>query len=82
MFGTEIAVDVDPGTSVTDALRRVGVDILMSCARGVCGTCETVVVEGEPDHRDSILSDAEQATCDSFFPCVSRSRSDRLVIAV
>lgn len=82
VFGTDITVGVDPGTSVTDALRSVGVDILMSCARGVCGTCETVVMDGEPDHRDSILSDAEQAACNSFFPCVSRSRSDRLVIAV
>ncbi|MET1016879.1 MAG: PDR/VanB family oxidoreductase [Leifsonia flava] len=82
VFGTDITVGVGPGTSVAAALRGAGIDILTSCARGVCGTCETTVVSGEPDHRDSILSDAEQAAGDCFFPCVSRSRSDRIVIAV
>ena len=50
-----------PGESIVAALRRVGVDVLTSCAQGVCGTCETEMLEGHPDHRDSLLDDAERA---------------------
>ncbi|UOQ57342.1 PDR/VanB family oxidoreductase [Leucobacter allii] len=71
---------VDAGESVVDALRRVGVDVITSCAQGVCGTCETGVLAGDPDHRDSLLDDAERARGDCMFPCVSRSRAARLVL--
>ncbi|MGM1062221.1 PDR/VanB family oxidoreductase [Saccharothrix sp. Mg75] len=74
------SVVVAPGQSVLDALNGVGVAVLSSCRRGTCGTCETTVLGGEPDHRDSILDDAERASGDCLFPCVSRSRSDRLVL--
>jgi ferredoxin len=47
---------------------------------GICGTCEIEVLDGEPDHRDSVLSDAEQAEGDAIMICVSRSRSERLVL--
>jgi ferredoxin len=47
---------------------------------GICGTCETEVIEGEPDHRDSILSDADRASGNTMMICVSRSRSKRLVL--
>ncbi|WP_394552046.1 PDR/VanB family oxidoreductase [Agromyces sp. MMS24-JH15] len=82
VFGTGTVVTVEPGTPVAGALRQAGFDILTSCSRGVCGTCETDVVDGEPDHRDAILDDGERAAGTCFFPCVSRSRSDRLVIAL
>jgi hypothetical protein len=45
-----------------------------------CGTCECDVVEGEPDHRDSVLNEAEKARNDVMMICVSRSRSERLVL--
>lgn len=80
--GTGRVVTVDPGVAVASALREAGFDVLTSCSRGVCGTCETDVVGGDPDHRDAILDDAERAAGTCFFPCVSRSRSDRLVIAL
>ncbi|MCP9965226.1 2Fe-2S iron-sulfur cluster-binding protein [Actinomadura madurae] len=54
--------------------------VLSSCRQGLCGTCETPVLEGEPDHRDSILDDGEREAGDCMFVCVSRSRSDRLVL--
>ncbi len=71
---------VGAGESVVEALHRVGVDVITSCAQGVCGTCETDVLEGVPDHRDSLLDDAERALGSCMFPCVSRSREARLVL--
>ena len=73
-------VTVTPEMSVLDAVRLAGADVLSSCRRGVCGTCETTVVEGDIDHRDSILDDVERAAGDCMFVCVSRARSDRLVL--
>ncbi|WP_245607387.1 PDR/VanB family oxidoreductase [Pseudonocardia spinosispora] len=75
-------VTVAPGISVLDAVRAAGVDVLSSCRQGTCGTCEIGVLEGVPDHRDSILDDEQRARGDCLFPCVSRSLSDRLVLDV
>jgi ferredoxin len=47
---------------------------------GTCGTCECDVIEGDPDHRDSVLSEAERERGDTIMICVSRSRSERLVL--
>lgn len=76
--GQEIVVE--KGVSVVDALAGIGIDIAVSCEQGVCGSCITRVIEGEPDHRDYILSDVERAQNDRFFPCCSRSKSSRLVL--
>lgn len=73
-------VTVDPDTSVVDALAAAGRPVLSSCRRGLCGTCETIVLAGEIDHRDTILDDAERAAGDCMMVCVSRSSSDRLVL--
>ncbi len=73
-------VVVDPGTSITAAVRDAGGSILTSCATGLCGTCETAVIAGTPDHRDSILDEAERRDGRCLMPCVSRSLSDRLVL--
>jgi ferredoxin len=56
------------------------VEVLSSCEQGTCGTCETDVLGGTPAHRDSILADDERGAGDCMFICVSRSRSDRLVL--
>jgi ferredoxin-NADP reductase len=74
------ATTVGTDETVVEALRRIGVDVLTSCAQGVCGTCETGVVTGRPEHRDSILTDAERLGAGCMFPCVSRSRDPRLVL--
>ncbi|MFI0355990.1 PDR/VanB family oxidoreductase [Actinomadura sp. 9N407] len=74
------SVTVAPGQSVLDAVGTAGVGVLSSCRQGLCGTCETAVLDGEPDHRDSILDDDERAAGDCMFVCVSRSRSERLVL--
>ncbi|WP_433472526.1 PDR/VanB family oxidoreductase [Spirillospora sp. CA-142024] len=77
-----VSLTVRPGQSVLDAVggAGVGVGVLSSCRQGLCGTCETSVLAGEPDHRDSILDDGEREAGDCMFVCVSRSRSDRLVL--
>lgn len=75
-----VTVDVPPGKTIYDAVEAVGVDVLGSCMEGVCGTCECDVLEGTPDHRDSVLSDAERDSGDTILICVSRSRSERLVL--
>jgi vanillate O-demethylase ferredoxin subunit len=66
--------------TVTEALSRAGVEILTSCEQGVCGTCITRVLEGEPDHRDLYFTPEEQAKNDQFTPCCSRSKSPLLVL--
>jgi len=71
---------VPPDQSVLEAVSGAGVNVLSSCRQGTCGTCETGVLSGDPDHRDSILDDTERAAGDCMFICVSRARSDRLVL--
>jgi ferredoxin-NADP reductase len=73
-------VTVGPGASVLEAVRREGVEVLSSCQQGICGTCETTVLAGRPDHRDSLLDDDERAAGDCMYVCVSRSLDDRLVL--
>ncbi|MFE1587576.1 PDR/VanB family oxidoreductase [Streptomyces sp. NPDC058737] len=73
-------VAVPPDVSVLDAVREAGVEVLYSCTEGTCGTCETDVVEGEPDHRDSVLTDEERAAGETMLVCVSRCRGRRLVL--
>jgi vanillate O-demethylase ferredoxin subunit len=73
-------VVVPKARSVVQALAEVGVDIATSCEQGVCGTCLTRVLEGEPDHRELFLTPEEQAANDQFTPCCSRSKSPLLVL--
>ncbi|MFC5211693.1 PDR/VanB family oxidoreductase [Pseudonocardia sulfidoxydans] len=75
-----VIVTVTADVSVLDALRAAGVDLLSSCRQGTCGTCEAVVLEGVPDHRDSIFDDRRRGPDDPLYPCVSRSCTDRLVL--
>ncbi|SDK36488.1 vanillate O-demethylase ferredoxin subunit [Pseudomonas delhiensis] len=63
-----------------EVLLAHGVAIESACEQGICGTCITRVLAGEPDHRDQYLDAAEHARNDSFTPCCSRSRSPRLVL--
>jgi vanillate monooxygenase ferredoxin subunit len=71
---------VAAGQSVVKALQEHGVEILTSCEQGVCGTCITRVLDGEPDHRDMYFTEEEKAKNDQFTPCCSRARSKALVL--
>ena len=77
---TGTTVTVTPQMSVLDAVQAAGVELLSSCRQGTCGTCETTVLAGHPDHRDSLLDDDDRAAGDCMYPCVSRSCTDRLVL--
>lgn len=70
-----VTVEVPAGTSILDTLEDAGVPVMSSCQEGTCGTCEVPVLEGLPEHRDSILTPAEQKTNETMFICVSRSLS-------
>jgi len=73
-------VVVPKDQTVVEALAAAGVEVATSCEQGVCGTCLTRVLEGEPDHKDMYLTPEEQALNDQFTPCCSRSRSPMLVL--
>lgn len=73
-------VPVAPEQSTLDALLAAGVRVPNSCGEGTCGSCETVVIAGVPDHRDSILSEQEQAEGEYMYVCVSRSRTSTLTL--
>jgi vanillate O-demethylase ferredoxin subunit len=74
--------DVGPDDTIAAVLQRNGVAVDLSCEQGMCGACLTKVLEGEPDHRDIVLSDAEKAAGDQMTICCSRSRSPILVLAL
>ncbi|WP_033218556.1 PDR/VanB family oxidoreductase [Kitasatospora phosalacinea] len=75
-----LTLTVPADASVLDTVRRAGVDVLYSCGQGTCGTCETDVLEGRPEHRDSLLTEAERAESASMMVCVSRCLEERLVL--
>ena len=63
-----------------EVLLEHDVEIESSCEQGICGSCITPLLAGEPEHRDQWMSAAQHARNDSFTPCCSRSRSPRLVL--
>jgi ferredoxin len=77
---SELTLSVPPDRSILFVVEEAGVGVLSSCAEGTCGTCETAVLDGEPDHRDSVLSGEERQKNDCMMICVSRSCSGRLVL--
>ena len=75
-----LTLEVPAGKTIVEVLRANGIGITTSCEQGACGTCRVAVIEGEPEHRDVHLSDAEKARGDCLMACVSRARSKRLVL--
>ncbi|MGY1593552.1 PDR/VanB family oxidoreductase [Geodermatophilus sp. SYSU D00708] len=75
-----LTLTVPPEKSILEVVEEAGVPVLSSCQEGTCGTCETPVLEGEVDHRDSLLTPAEQAANDTMFICVSRAACPKLVL--
>jgi ferredoxin-NADP reductase len=75
-----LSLTVPPEKSVLQVVEEAGIHVLSSCTEGTCGTCETTVLSGEVDHRDSLLTPAEQAANDTMFICVSRAACPKLVL--
>ncbi|HSX88878.1 MAG TPA: PDR/VanB family oxidoreductase [Pseudomonas sp.] len=84
-FAVQIAssgriIQIPADKSVAEALEASGIEIQLSCEQGICGTCLTGVLAGEPEHRDLYLTEDEQARNDQFTPCCSRAKSPLLVL--
>jgi ferredoxin-NADP reductase len=73
-------IAVATGQTIIQALEAAGLDVLYDCQRGDCGICQCGVIAGVPDHRDVILSDNEKASNKVMQICVSRAKSERLVL--
>lgn len=76
--GKKVSVAAD--VSLADALKKAGVPIETSCGKGVCGTCELRVVDGQPAHLDSVMPDADKDKLGVFYPCVSRAQGAEITI--
>ena len=77
---SQMTLNIPQDRTILDVLEEADVDLDYSCRDGTCGTCETRVLAGEPDHRDSVLSPAEQASGEIMMVCVSRARGPRLTL--
>jgi tetrachlorobenzoquinone reductase len=73
-------IAVQAGKTILDALLDAGIAASYACTEGVCGTCETRVIEGIPDHRDQFLSKEEQGANKTMMICCSGSKSPTLVL--
>lgn len=80
LAGSGTVLAVLPGQRIIDVLRGAGVDVPTSCEEGVCGSCETRVIAGVPDHRCEVLSAAERAANKTMMICCGGARSGRLVL--
>ncbi|MCZ2835983.1 PDR/VanB family oxidoreductase [Modestobacter sp. VKM Ac-2985] len=78
LSGTTLTVP--PDKSILQVVEEAGIPVLSSCQEGTCGTCETPVLDGTVDHRDSLLTPEEQAANDTMFICVSRAACPKLVL--
>lgn len=75
-----MSLPVPAGKSILDVLIDAGVSVQHSCCDGVCGTCETRVLQGRPDHRDSVLFGEDAKSTDRMMVCVSRSRGPSITL--
>jgi tetrachlorobenzoquinone reductase len=71
---------VPPGKTILRTLLDNDVDVPNSCSEGICGTCETAVIAGIPDHRDSVLSPEDRAVNRTMMICCSGSKSEKIVL--
>lgn len=74
------AFHVPAGESILQVLQDNGIGVAHSCCEGVCGSCETRVIEGEPDHKDNVLSPRERASNQVMMICCSGAKSEKLVL--
>ncbi|MEV0621428.1 PDR/VanB family oxidoreductase [Nonomuraea sp. NPDC050404] len=80
LAATGRTLPVPADRSLLEVLEEAGIAIMTSCTEGTCGTCETPVLDGVPEHRDTVLTETERAAGRSILVCVSRSRTPRLVL--
>ena len=66
--------------SILDTLLDAGIEVAFSCQQGICGTCETKVLSGVPDHRDMFLNEDEHESNAVIMVCCSRAKTAVLVL--
>jgi ferredoxin-NADP reductase len=71
---------VEPGHTILQSLEKSGIQVHHSCMEGVCGACETHILDGIPDHRDSVLTDSERQAGKLMMICCSGSKTNELVL--
>ena len=70
--------EVPEDKTILQVLRENDVSVETACELGVCGTCRTHYLEGEPDHCDFVLEAREQEK--EMTVCCSRSKTPLLVL--
>jgi reductive dehalogenase len=80
LASTGKSYEVGANQTIVEALAKNGIDIPISCEQGICGTCLTGVLEGEPDHRDTVQNDQDKARNKQMTLCCSRAKGDLLVL--
>jgi ferredoxin len=77
-----VTLTIGPDQTILEAAEQAGLKVLASCRAGVCGTCDVDVLDGKPDHRDSVLSAEERESNEFMLVCISRSLSPQLVLDI
>lgn len=77
---TGMTVPIPAGRTILECLQGAGIDVPYACGEGVCGSCVVNVLEGEPDHRDLVLTEAEKAKNQQILVCCSGAKSPNLVL--
>jgi len=75
-----ITLHIPAGQQILDVLAQHKIEVPWACSQGVCGTCITPVLDGEPEHRDAVLSPEARAANTAMCLCVSRAKSERIVL--
>jgi len=75
-------IQIPADKSALEVMLELDIDIPFACEEGVCGSCSTRLLSGEPDHRDVYMSPEEHAKNEEFAPCCSRAKSARLVLDI
>ncbi|MEU1956014.1 PDR/VanB family oxidoreductase [Nocardia rhamnosiphila] len=79
---TGVTVEVPGDKSILEVVNKAGANVMSSCEYGICGSCETTVLDGIPDHRDDVLTARERESGKSMMLCVSRAWTDHLVLDI
>lgn len=75
-----MTLEVPAGRSILEVLRDNGIKMPSSCEQGACGTCKVDLIEGEALHQDVYLNESEKSRGDTIITCISRAKSDRLIL--
>ncbi len=79
---SDLKLEVPAGRTVLDVLHSAGIDVACDCREGLCGSCEVQVLEGDIDHRDSVLSEDERTQNTRMMTCCSRAKGKKLVLSI